>query len=161
MSLYLSPHPCQCGTHAVDASVLSYKSHQLDAPCPYAAEGFYPGRMGTCCSIWADKTVALLQQRGEVKLVERLYQAMSCSEAAAFAAQLFALAGQLVQEYLATRTTDPDKRIMVDTMNGLIAYALPEDFYLEQVLSSIVMPARWYELTAEQHLGVNAERLCE
>lgn len=161
MSLQLAPYPCRCGTHEVDVQVPRYNGHRLGRRCPYAAEGFDPGRMGSCCSIWADTTAALLQEHGEVQAVERLYQSMTCAAAAAFSVQLSAIAERLVEEYLSTRTTEPDKRIILDKANGFIMYPLPEDLYLERILSSIVMVARWYELTAALHFGVDAARLFE
>lgn len=160
MSLKLAPCPCNCGQHEVDELVPPGNGHKIGEPCPYAEE-FPPVRMGSCCSLWVDKAVKVLDEHGEHHAVERMYQAMTCEEAAAFSVELSDIGERLMSEYLSTRTTDPDKRIIRDKRTKLTAYPLPEDLHLAFVVNPVLEAARWYELTAVLHCGVRADRLFE
>lgn len=161
MSLKLAPYSCKCGKHEVDSLVWDLNSHKLSERCPYAEEGFPPVRMGSCCSLFVDGVVRLLEEHGEHHAVQRMNQAMNCEGAAVFSTELSAIGERLMTEYLSTRTTDPDRRIIRDQTSGLTAYPLVEDLHLVFGVNPILEAARWYELTAELHYGVVADRLFE
>lgn len=141
MGLDNLPVPCTCGKRHSKRQVRDGRTHDSDAPCPFAADDFPTGAFATCCSLRGKAAAYELDALSEVDLSNRMYDTMTAEEARAFAQELRQAANRLEQKHA---NDNPKPKGAWDN----------ETF--EQALAWIRQAADWYEKVAKLGFGVNA-----
>lgn len=134
----------------------SGQTHSRGTPCPFEADNFPIGMLGTCCSLRGKIAAYELDALGEDNLCERMYQDMTAAEALAFASELGAAATRLEVQH-----RDPGVAPRGAGFNGIWDEATKAWVWqgystFDDAIATIREGARWYEKVARLGFGVHA-----
>lgn len=129
-------------------------THSIDAPCPFARDGFPVSSMGTCCSLRGEHLVADLEDSGEHQAGSRVLDAMNPDEALRFATTLRQCADRIATQGF----EEPDwapfaEELAMAACDGRGNPLLRS--MIEGPIVTIRRAADWYEKVA--HLGFGVE----
>jgi len=130
--------------------------HCDDESCPFDADRFPIGMLGTCCSLRGKVAAHELEALHETRLAEAMFEDMTPTQARDFAQELRCAADTLEQRHAG----DAEKPKGAP-WNGTYDSSKKEWVYLnhstfEEALASIREAARWYEKVGRLGYGVHA-----
>lgn len=128
--------------------------HQEDAPCPFQADGFPVGMLGTCCSLRGKVAAYELDALGEVVTANLLYESVSSDGARRVADEIDAAITRLESRY---RHADEKPNGfewggILNLENGSVQPRTSPTF--DEALAEIRLAARWYRKVADLGFGV-------
>ena len=129
-------------------------THPIDAPCPFAHDGFPVSAMGICCSLEGEYLVADLDDHGELETCGGVLRNLDAGQALQLSTTLRQVADRLVAQGLNTPDWAPYAGpLATDAEAGRVNPMLRS--MIEGPVVTIRRAADWYEKVA--HLGFGVE----
>lgn len=154
MGLDCLPMRCPSGQH--DNAVSDGLTHREDEPCPFQADDFLVGPVGTCCSLRGKVAARELEALGEHMLSLRMYDDMTAEQALVLARELSNAARRLEDKHARSKSKPRGAGWNGKWNKAKRDWVFQDHSNFDEALSAIREAARWYEKVATLGFGVHA-----